>query len=199
MAINRCDLYKNLLKDVSGVGVEVGTCWGGFAEFLAVNTPLTQLYCVDPYKVYPKDVYNDALNTMTQEQCDDKYKRVQHHLSTKPYLTSACKISMLRCESEGASFMFEDNSLDFVYIDANHHFSEVLKDLCFWWPKLKSGGILAGDDVEVEKPHTNGNLFVQHAPGSYGLYGVRTAIAHFKKLVPTFDYKIVGHQFYAYK
>lgn len=191
--MERFQLYQHILKGIRGTAVEVGTCWGGFAEFLAVNTSLDKVFCVDPYKVYPKEIYNDALNTMTQEHCDEKYRRV------KERLTKLGKVEMIRAESEKASFMFPDETLMFVYIDGNHHFSEVLKDLCFWWTKVAPTGILAGDDVEDAVPHKDGNLFIEHQPGSYGLYGVRTALELFSKLVPSFKYTIIGHQFFAQK
>ena len=41
---------------------------------------------------------------------------------------------------------FDDNSLDFVYIDGLHTFDAVMLDLIFWSPKVRSGGIVAGHD-----------------------------------------------------
>jgi hypothetical protein len=191
-------IFRNLIKDLSGVAVEIGTCWGGWAEFLAGNGSFNHLICIDPYKVYPKEIYNDALNTMSQQQCDDKFEQVCTRLRNRSS-NFKTKITMLRQESEKASLGFNDGTVAFVYIDGNHHYSEVLKDLCFWWIKVRTGGVLAGDDVEPDVPHTDGNLFITHQPGSFGLYGVRTALVHFKKLVPNFNYVIIGSQFFAVK
>ena len=41
---------------------------------------------------------------------------------------------------------FEDESLDFVYIDGFHEFDYVMSDLIFWTPKVRPGGIVAGHD-----------------------------------------------------
>jgi predicted O-methyltransferase YrrM len=41
---------------------------------------------------------------------------------------------------------FEDSSLDFVFIDADHTYESVVKDINSWYPKLKKGGILSGHD-----------------------------------------------------
>ena len=41
---------------------------------------------------------------------------------------------------------FEDNSIDFVYVDARHDYKGVLEDLRLYWPKVRQGGILAGHD-----------------------------------------------------
>jgi hypothetical protein len=191
--MDRRDLYKDLLTGIRGPAVEVGTCWGHFAEFLALHTTLDKIYCIDPYKTYPMEIFCDALNTMTQEQLNEKYIKVKEKFS------KIDKIELHRIDSEKASLTFTDETLMFVYIDGNHHFSEVLKDLCFWWPKVAPTGILAGDDVEDDVPHQDGNLFIEHQPGSFGLYGVRTALKLFSKLVPTFKYQIVGSQFCAQK
>ena len=42
--------------------------------------------------------------------------------------------------------MFEDNSIDFIYIDGNHQYDFVKKDLEDYVPKVKVGGVIAGHD-----------------------------------------------------
>lgn len=54
--------------------------------------------------------------------------------------------------SEGADY-FEDGSVDFCWLDAGHTFDEVHRDIAKWWPKIREGGILAGDDWN---PHWSG-------------------------------------------
>jgi cephalosporin hydroxylase len=49
-------------------------------------------------------------------------------------------------DSVVAAKQFEDNSLAFVYLDASHDYESVLADIKAWWPKIKKGGVLAGDD-----------------------------------------------------
>ena len=39
-----------------------------------------------------------------------------------------------------------DGSLDFVYIDGDHTLKGTNTDLAAWWPKLRPGGWLCGDD-----------------------------------------------------
>jgi len=41
---------------------------------------------------------------------------------------------------------FEDNTLDWIYIDALHTGEALLEDLGAWFPKLRSGGVISGDD-----------------------------------------------------
>ena len=44
------------------------------------------------------------------------------------------------------------NDLDLVYIDANHEYESVLNDMGKWLPKVRTGGILSGDDYS--RPQT---------------------------------------------
>ncbi len=41
----------------------------------------------------------------------------------------------------------EDNSLDFIFIDAGHEYEDVLEDIHYWYPKLKPGGHIMGHDI----------------------------------------------------
>jgi hypothetical protein len=46
---------------------------------------------------------------------------------------------------EGAQ-LYADQSLDWVYIDADHHYEPVCRDIDAWLPKVKPGGVIAGHD-----------------------------------------------------
>lgn len=52
----------------------------------------------------------------------------------------------IRMSSVEAAQLYEDNSLDWVMIDASHDYGGVMEDIMAWLPKVKNGGILAGDD-----------------------------------------------------
>ena len=47
-----------------------------------------------------------------------------------------------------ASSLFPDNSLKFVFLDGSHTYDDVCADIEAWWPKVKQGGILGGDDYD---------------------------------------------------
>jgi len=46
---------------------------------------------------------------------------------------------------------YQDNYFDFVYIDANHKYKSIKKDLDAWFPKVKKGGVLAGHDYTARR------------------------------------------------
>jgi predicted O-methyltransferase YrrM len=55
-------------------------------------------------------------------------------------------MSVFVLDSLEASKLYEDESLDYVFIDAAHDYKSVKKDITAWLPKVKKGGILSGDD-----------------------------------------------------
>lgn len=52
----------------------------------------------------------------------------------------------IRLTSDKAAETFPDNHFDFVFIDGSHDYQSVKLDISYWYPKVKVGGILGGDD-----------------------------------------------------
>ncbi len=46
--------------------------------------------------------------------------------------------------------MYDDNSLDFVYLDNDHGYEHLSRELELWYPKIKPGGMIGGDDYVNE-------------------------------------------------
>ncbi len=47
---------------------------------------------------------------------------------------------------------FEDGSIDFLFIDANHTYEYVIRDLQAFLPKMKKGGVISGHDHNDQHP-----------------------------------------------
>jgi len=61
-------------------------------------------------------------------------------------------VNPINISSISASKIFDDKSLDFVFIDADHAFVNVSLDILAWKPKVKIDGILSGHDYCVDYP-----------------------------------------------
>ena len=48
--------------------------------------------------------------------------------------------------------LFDDSSVDLVFIDANHTYEHVKEDIEAWYPKIRDGGILSGHDFNGDFP-----------------------------------------------
>ena len=65
----------------------------------------------------------------------------------------------MRMKTTEAAKVTEDNSVDFIYVDAGHTYEAVMEDLEAWWSKVKVGGIIAGDDYYTGYVHAAGYTF----------------------------------------
>jgi predicted O-methyltransferase YrrM len=65
-----------------------------------------------------------------------------------------------------ASKDFEDGSLDFIYIDANHNLLRVVEDLWHWVPKVRSGGAICGHDY-IQRKNPSMGMHVVEAVNAY--------------------------------
>lgn len=63
--------------------------------------------------------------------------------------------------------MFEDGSIDFIFIDGNHSYEYVLEDLELYYPKVKNGGVITGDDYFMHEGDYEGKKMVQEAVNDF--------------------------------
>lgn len=121
-------------------GVEVGVRGGEYSEVLCQEMPEALIWGVDPYTRIKG--YRD----ITRQQTFDKYEMAAWDKLRKfPNYTFVKKLSLEALSD------FDDNSLDFVYIDGNHDFQNVTNDIVEWGKKVRSGGIISGDDYFKHK------------------------------------------------
>ena len=64
------------------------------------------------------------------------------------------EVHIIRLESVRAATLFQPESLDLVFIDADHTYPALSVDILAWLPTIKKGGILAGDDYHFRGGHS---------------------------------------------
>lgn len=95
------------------------------------------VYAVDPW--LPGYDPDDAAAQCDMAEVEKEFNR----------RTRSCKnLTKLKMMSHEAVLSFENHSLDLVYIDADHRYESVVKDLNLWIPKVK--GIISGHDYHRE-------------------------------------------------
>lgn len=62
------------------------------------------------------------------------------------------RVKVMRMDSLRAARYVQRQSLDFVILDARHDYAAVRDDIEAWWPKVKKGGYLVGDDYTDHFP-----------------------------------------------
>lgn len=134
------NLYRMVVEKFDNAKfVEIGSWRGRSSVFMGVeifnSKKNIEFFCVDTWKGSPEHVGMDILNN------DGLYKEFIQNIQPVSHI-----IKPIRMTSEEASKNFEDNSLDFVFIDAAHDYESVRNDINFWYPKVKEGGIIGGHD-----------------------------------------------------
>lgn len=126
-----------------GICAEIGVWKGEFS--LRLLTRLPRLLClVDPWIHVPG--YKDAKygGDIGQPEMERIYRRVRGRLGWLP------NVDIYRLPSVDASKLFPDETFHFVYIDGDHTYEAVREDLDAWWPKVRRGGVLSGDDYTTD-------------------------------------------------
>lgn len=149
---NRHELARHFNKLGFKKGAEVGVFDGYYSEILCREIPGLKLYSIDAWQAYSG--YGDHMN---QKRLTAAYEKAKERLA--PY-----NCELFQKFSVDAVNYFEDGSLDFVYIDANHGYQHVKEDIERWTPKVRKGGIVAGDDYYMMR---SGNLGVIKAIHEY--------------------------------
>lgn len=57
-------------------------------------------------------------------------------------------VTIVKATSLEAAATYEDRSVSFIMIDASHTYEDVTDDINAWFPKLKIGGVMSGDDLD---------------------------------------------------
>lgn len=121
-------------------GAEIGVFKGRMSRRL-LKRPDLHLIMVDQWEpwatvgpdghiaTFPKEYY-DELKVLAVAQTDFAAERRK----------------IIHASSIEAAASTEDESLDFVFIDANHSYEYCREDIKVWLPKLKPGGLLCGHD-----------------------------------------------------
>lgn len=132
---------KAVLKFKNGSKfVEVGSWKGTSSAFMCVEIANSnkniEFYCVDTWGGSPEHIPLGYDVSTLFEEFTSNMKPVENFY--KP----------LKMKSVDAAKQFEDNSLEFVYIDGCHEYECVIEDIKAWLPKIKKEGMFAGHDYD---------------------------------------------------
>jgi predicted O-methyltransferase YrrM len=150
---NAKSLYDLVSKEYSeGIFVEVGAWVGRSTAYLAsVISPAIKLYVVDTWQgSFGQDPQSEkAYRSLLQKNEGDVFRVFLENMTRWGYIHA---MTPLRMRSLQAARLFRDDSLTFCFVDAGHDYASVKQDLTAWFPKLRPGGVIGGDDYGVDWP-----------------------------------------------
>jgi len=114
-------------------GIEIGVEKADNALSILKELPIEKLFLIDPYIPY-EDALGHADHSVDYEIAHDK-------------LAEYPQVVWLRKTSESANKEFQNKeAFDFVYIDGNHTFEFVKKDITLYYPLIRNNGLIGGHD-----------------------------------------------------
>jgi hypothetical protein len=125
-------------------GVEIGVWKGEFSKVIFNKLNPSTLYLCDPwlfFSEYPDRWYGGTL-AQKQQDMDSIYNDVSNLFKNNS------NIILIRDTSDNLVNYIDANSLDWTYIDGNHSYEYVLKDLEISYQLIKPGGYITGDDYD---------------------------------------------------
>lgn len=139
--LDREQLYKLFAELGYKVGCEVGVEKGKNAQTMFECIPNLKLFAVDSYKQHPQHSYEATsyLSHWDQHYLDGVKAQAQKRMQNRNAV-------IIEKFSEDAAKDVPDNSLDFVYIDADHSYNFIKQDIILWRRKVRKGGIVSGHD-----------------------------------------------------
>ena len=102
----------------------------------------TEIWCENFKKVYAVDPWENGYDVEDMSSEAEPMAQVEKEFDLRPSRFSD-KLTKIKATSMEAVDLFEDNSLDFVYIDGNHQYEFVKDDIENWRAKTK---IIGGHD-----------------------------------------------------
>mgnify|MGYP003646814285 FL=1 len=124
--------------------VEIGSHLGESTFVFAASQIFESISCIDPF-----EGNEEALKILKRS-----WKQVKKEFTINTRYFN--NVVLYEDYSFEVVKQFKDKTLDFVYIDGDHKYDSVKRDIKLFLPKLKSTGIIAGHDytlpcVEVKK------------------------------------------------
>ncbi|UXN58946.1 class I SAM-dependent methyltransferase [Phyllobacterium zundukense] len=157
MLITFADRYEMIATLGNGpldTMVELGVYKGEFADFCSQKITPNRHYLIDfwDYDRY-EFVLKDAPQNLERQAIFESYfdnepretlSRAQ--LQVEATFSNRSNTKIIKADIAAAAVEFPDNFFDVIYLDGNHTYEFVLRDLYTWYPKLKSGGLFVCND-----------------------------------------------------
>ena len=136
--------YRKMFDELpaDSTWIEIGSFHGRSLAWLLVESTNKnkkfKVHCVDRWD-------GDPLSPIHHKFNDNTFENFKKNLA--PFLD---QFVIHKKNSWDAAGDFDDSTVDYAMIDAGHDYDSVTKDIRAWWPKIRSGGYLGGDDYGLD-------------------------------------------------
>jgi predicted O-methyltransferase YrrM len=176
------DLYREMVMSAEDGAhfVELGSFLGqstaAMGAYIKASGKRIQFDAVD---IFELSDFSDSIHAKAIEDHGGDFLAAFKSNLEKSQVTDA--VTIVKATSLEAADMYEDRSISFIMIDASHKYQDVIDDIEAWFPKLKLGGVMSGDDLDWEEVKNA----VQDTCKHYGVY--QNSTWYFRKQTPTLE------------
>ena len=165
--------------ELTTVAAEIGVRDGRFARHNLALWPGRMYYMVDAWGHRPGTVEVGLQDKTLQDnnEADEAPHLQRMELAKDNTARWSDRRTMIRGFSTTVHSQFTEEYFDWIYIDALHTYEAVRQDLAAWWPKLRPGGLISGDDF-VDFDDTEMVAWNGPTPSLFS-WGVRAAVTEF--------------------
>lgn len=121
--------------------IEIGSHMGESTGMFAATQMFNEIHAIDPHSGVEE--FNDISGWTWDQVQQEFYNNIRHYKDVIYYHQDF---------SYNIVDGFSNDYFDFIYVDGDHSYDGVKRDLTEFLPKLKKGGIIAGHDWVVEWP-----------------------------------------------
>lgn len=174
---------KRLLRALppGTVGMEIGVHLGDFSQRMLDQVAPRELHLVDLWEHRPEPAYSGARYGARAvggaAEMEERFARVQARFAGP---VAAGVVTIHRGYSDAVLEQFPDGYFDWIYIDGNHFYEYVRRDLELAATKVRAGGLITGDD---------------YGPLGWWEGGVTRAVDEFVAARPSTELRIFGDQY----
>jgi hypothetical protein len=146
-------LWQNVILDRKIKIAEIGVWRGSFAKTMLRNHReyISEYWAIDRWRYlgwdYPGgDWDRDQMKKLSEEEWTAIYAHICRLWLWFP------ELRVVRMASADAAKIFPQEYFDLVYVDADHSYQEVMRDITIWLPLIKKGGVISGHDCVKKLP-----------------------------------------------
>jgi len=126
---------KDYFGDKKITMAEIGVLRGDYSALQLKEWPNIK-------KIHLIDMWAEVWDIPDKKEHSDNFKYV-----LKRFVGNV-RVNVFAGDSVESAKNYADESMDYVYIDANHLYEPVKNDIHAWLPKVKKGGIIGGHDYD---------------------------------------------------
>jgi len=124
------------------LGAEIGVNFGRTAGMLSRLAPDLRLFLVDSWSGDADREYRESGDPLAVRGGERAEEARREAMS----VTARYGHQIVRDDFVRAARHVDDGSLDFVFLDADHSYRGTMRQLIYWEPKVRPGGLVCGHD-----------------------------------------------------